>query len=61
MQLGPILLLEDDPILSTEICSLLRARQIEVSIAMDGEQFWAVFRLMFSKRVKKALFSVNLG
>jgi DNA-binding response OmpR family regulator len=43
MQLGPILLLEDDPILSSEITSLLRGKNIDVSIAMDGEQFWTVF------------------
>ncbi len=57
MQIGPILLLEDDPILSSEISSLLRSKNIEVSIALDGEQFWAVFP---SKKFQLLILDINV-
>jgi DNA-binding response OmpR family regulator len=57
MKIGPILLLEDDPILSTEISTLLRNKDIEVSIALDGEQFWAVFH---SKDFQLLILDVNV-
>lgn len=57
MSFGPILLLEDDPVLSSEITSFLRNKEIEVSIAMDGEQFWTVFQ---SKSFQLLIMDVNV-
>ena len=57
MKIGPVLLLEDDPILSTEISNLLRSKDIEVSIALDGEQFWTVYQ---SKEFQLLILDVNV-
>jgi DNA-binding response OmpR family regulator len=57
MKFGPVLLLEDDPILSTEISNLLRSKDVEVSIALDGEQFWPVFQ---SKDFQLLILDVNV-
>jgi DNA-binding response OmpR family regulator len=57
MSFGPILLLEDDPVLSSEITSFLRNKEIEISIAMDGEQFWTVFQ---SKSFQLLIMDVNV-
>jgi DNA-binding response OmpR family regulator len=57
MKIGPVLLLEDDPILSTEISNLLRSKEIEVSIALDGEQFWTVYQ---SKEFQLLILDVNV-
>jgi DNA-binding response OmpR family regulator len=57
MKIGPVLLLEDDPVLSTEISNLLRKKEIEVSIALDGEQFWTVYN---SKEFQLLILDVNV-
>jgi DNA-binding response OmpR family regulator len=57
MNIGPVLLLEDDPVLSTEISNLLRKKEIEVSIALDGEQFWTVYN---SKEFQLLILDVNV-
>ena len=57
MKIGPVLLLEDDPVLSTEITTLLRNKEVEVSIALDGEQFWTVFE---SKKFQLLILDINV-
>ncbi len=57
MKIGPVLLLEDDPVLSTEITTLLRNKEVEVSIALDGEQFWTVFE---SKKFQFLILDINV-
>ena len=57
MKIGPVLLLEDDPILSTEISNLLRSKDIEVSIALDGEQFWTVYQ---TKEFQLLILDINV-
>lgn len=57
MKIGPVLLLEDDPILSTQISNLLRSKDIEVSIALDGEQFWTVYQ---TKEFQLLILDINV-